>query len=98
VLECAAYGVPDEKWGEAVAASVVLAPGSSHDTDSIRNDVRALIAAYKIPEHIEFPAALPRNTSGKVLRRDLRKRVAGRIGSGTEKSYQEEGGHGHPEA
>jgi fatty-acyl-CoA synthase len=79
VLDCAAYGVPDEKWGEAVAASVVLAPGSSHDTDSIRTHLRALIAAYKVPRHIEFPAALPRTTSGKVLRRDLRERVAQQV-------------------
>src|SRR5689334_19793388 len=78
VLECAAYGVPDEKWGEAVAASVVLAPGSGHDQDSLRNDLRARIAAYKIPKHIEFPAALPRTTSGKILRRALRERMARR--------------------
>jgi fatty-acyl-CoA synthase len=76
VLESAVYGVPDEKWGEAVAASVVLAPGSRRDADSIRNDLRALIAAYKIPRHIEFAGALPRTTSGKVLRRDLRERAA----------------------
>ncbi len=74
VLDCAAYGVPDEKWGEAVAASVVLAPGSRHDADSLRAGLRELIAAYKIPKHIEFPAALPRTSSGKVLRRDLRDR------------------------
>jgi bile acid-coenzyme A ligase len=82
VLECAAYGVPDEKWGEAVAASVVLAPGSGHDQASIRNDLRARIAAYKIPKHVEFPAALPRTTSGKVLRRDLRERMAHQITAG----------------
>ena len=76
VVESAVYGVPDEKWGEAVAASVVLAPGSHRDTDSIRNDLRALVAAYKVPKHIEFAGALPRTTSGKVLRRDLRERAA----------------------
>ena len=47
--------------------------------DSIRNDLRALLAAYKIPRHIEFPAALPRTTSGKVLRRDLRERMAQKV-------------------
>jgi AMP-binding enzyme len=75
VLECAAYGVPDEKWGEAVAASVVLAPGSGHDRDSIRNNLRTRIAAYKIPKHIEVPAALPRTTSGKVLREHMAQQV-----------------------
>jgi len=82
VLECAAYGVPDEKWGEAVAASVVLAPGSGHDQDSIRNDLRARIAAYKIPKHIEFAATLPRTTSGKILRRALRERMAQQVRAG----------------
>jgi fatty-acyl-CoA synthase len=82
VLDCAAYGVPDEKWGEAVAASVVLAPGSSHDTDSIRTHLRALIAAYKVPRYIEFPAVLPRTSSGKVLRRDLRERMAQQVTAG----------------
>jgi len=82
VLECAAYGVPDEKWGEAVAASVVLAPGSGHDQDSIRNDLRARIAAYKIPKHIEFAATLPRTTSGKILRRALRERMARQVTAG----------------
>jgi fatty-acyl-CoA synthase len=82
VLESAVYGVPDEKWGEAVAASVVLAPGSRRDTASIRDDLRAFIAAYKIPKHIEFPAALPRTTSGKVLRRDLRERAVQQASAG----------------
>jgi acyl-coenzyme A synthetase/AMP-(fatty) acid ligase len=65
-----------------VAASVVLAPGSGHDQASIRNGLRARIAAYKIPKHVEFPAALPRTTSGKVLRRDLRERMAHQITAG----------------
>jgi fatty-acyl-CoA synthase len=82
VLDCAAYGVPDEKWGEAVAASVVLAPGSGHDADSLRAGLRELIAAYKIPKHIEFPAALPRTSSGKVLRRDLRDQMARQLTAG----------------
>ena len=83
VLDCAAYGVPDEKWGEAVAASVVLAAGSTRDTGSIRDELRTHIAAYKIPKHIEFPAALPRTTSGKVLRRDLRERMARQVTAAT---------------
>jgi len=69
-------------WGEAVAASVVLAPGSGHDQDSIRNDLRARIAAYKIPKHIEFAATLPRTTSGKILRRALRERMARQVTAG----------------
>lgn len=54
---------------------MVLAPGSGQDRDSIRNGLRALIEAYKIPKHIEFAAALPRTASGKVPRRDLRERM-----------------------
>jgi acyl-coenzyme A synthetase/AMP-(fatty) acid ligase len=55
---------------------------SGHDQESLRNDLRARIAAYKIPKHIEFPAALPRTTSGKILRRALRERMAQPVTAG----------------
>jgi long-chain acyl-CoA synthetase len=54
---------------------VVLAPGSGHDRESIRTGLRTRIAACKIPKHIEFAAALPRTTPGKILRRTLRERM-----------------------
>jgi len=74
VAEVAVIGVPDEKWGETVKAVVVLKPGSTPDAAGIITWARERIAAYKAPKSVEFIAALPRNASGKILRRELRER------------------------
>ena len=68
VAEVAIIGVPDEKWGEAVKAVVALKP----DADSILSFARSRIAAFKAPKSVEFIEALPRNASGKILKKDLR--------------------------
>ena len=65
-------GIPDDRWGEAVKAIVVLRPGASADAAALINHCRPLIAGYKVPKSVDFIAALPRNPSGKVLRRELR--------------------------
>jgi len=72
VADAAVIGVPDDKWGEAVKAIVVLRPGWTPIPPRSSPTGRTLIAGYKAPKSVDFVDALPRNPSGKVLRRELR--------------------------
>ena len=72
VAEVAVIGIPDEKWGEAVKAVVALKPGQTATADEIIAFARSRIAAFKAPKSVDFIDALPRNASGKILRRELR--------------------------
>ena len=72
VAYVAVIGVPDEKWGEAVKAVVVLKPGAEASADDLIGFARTRIAGYKCPKSVDFIAELPRNPSGKILKRELR--------------------------
>jgi len=72
VQEVAVIGVPDEKWGEAVKAVVVLKAGHEASEEDIIAYARERIGGFKLPKSVDFIAALPRNATGKVLRRTLR--------------------------
>ena len=73
VNEVAVIGIPDEKWGEAVKAVVSPKPGVDQvDTESVIAHARERIAGFKVPKSVDVIAALPRNASGKILRRELR--------------------------
>jgi long-chain acyl-CoA synthetase len=73
VVEAAAFGVPDERWGERVHAVVAVQPGAEVDADALIAHCRERIAAYKLPRSMDLrDEPLPKSGAGKVLKRDLR--------------------------
>ena len=77
VLECAAFGVADEEWGEAVAVAVVLRPGMPVSESELRAHLEARIARYKMPRRWLWIDALPKTALGKVQRAALAQRLTG---------------------
>ena len=73
VADAAVVGVPDELYGEAVAAFVQLRPGAQVSAEALVEHCRAHLAGYKKPRHVRFVEALPRNSLGKVLKAELRR-------------------------
>jgi fatty-acyl-CoA synthase len=72
VLEAAVVGRADDRWGEVPVAFVVLRPGATATADELMEHCRKQLARFKVPKDMIFLDALPRNPSGKVLKRELR--------------------------
>ena len=72
IAEVAVVGLPDQRWGECVTAVVVLRPGTSLALETLREHCAGRLGGFKIPKRLELRDALPRNPSGKVLKRVLR--------------------------
>jgi acyl-coenzyme A synthetase/AMP-(fatty) acid ligase len=77
VAECSVFGVPDEKWGEAVHAAVRLVPGVVVNAAELIGFVKSELGSVKAPKTIHFVAELPRNAAGKVSRAAVRELVVG---------------------
>jgi fatty-acyl-CoA synthase len=76
IVEAAAIGVDDERFGQRLKAFVVVRDGMSLTTDEVRDYVRENLATYKVPREVVFLDQLPRNPTGKVLKRELAARDA----------------------
>jgi acyl-CoA synthetase (AMP-forming)/AMP-acid ligase II len=72
IVEVAVFGVDDEKFGQRLKAVVVLRDGSELSPDEIKTHVKANLAAYKVPRDVAFMDELPRTSTGKVLKRELK--------------------------
>lgn len=78
IADVAVIGVPDTRWGEVPMAVVVPRPGAAVTAEEIAAHCQGQLARYKIPRRVETVDVLPRNAAGKVLKRELRWRYAGR--------------------
>lgn len=82
VAECCVFGVADERLGEEVGAAVVLKPGERVSDSELREHCAVIMAKHKVPRYIWFlDEALPRNASGKFLKRELRDRLSPKVES-----------------
>ncbi len=78
IADVAVIGAPDERWGETVVAVVVPKPGENPTERDVIEYARGKIAHFKSPSRVEFVSELPRNATGKILKRDLRLKFSGR--------------------
>lgn len=73
VVECAVVGIPDEKYGEALFAAIVIQPGKTLTSDQIVEHCRSRIGGYKIPRQMAIVQQLPKSAMGKILKSELRR-------------------------
>lgn len=76
IAEAAVFAIPDPRWVERVAAAVVLKPGQATTVEDIRARASRRLASYKCPKTVVFVESLPKNATGKILKRELRTQYA----------------------
>jgi long-chain acyl-CoA synthetase len=80
VAECSVFGVPDDRLGEEVGIAIVVKPSETLTADEFRAHCADIMAKHKVPRYVWFLAdALPRNASGKFVKRDLRDRLSAEL-------------------
>jgi fatty-acyl-CoA synthase len=95
LAEVSVIGVPDQRWGEAVNAVVVLRPGEELTGEQVIANARQHIGGFKLPKRVYFAGELPKNVSGKVLKTRLREMVAdGQLDQQTQAAPIQEGADG----
>ena len=75
VAEAAVIGLPDTRWGEAVTAVIALRPGKHVTLEELRDFAAQSLARYKLPQRLHIVDELPRNSTGKVLKYQLREEL-----------------------
>lgn len=90
VHEVGVVGVPDEEWGEAVAAAVVVLPGEHLTALELQSWVKSRLRSTKSPQHVAFVEELPYNETGKLLRRVLQSEFATLLGENTPRLVDQE--------
>jgi acyl-CoA synthetase (AMP-forming)/AMP-acid ligase II len=75
VMECAVVSAPDERWGERVQAVVVLKQGQEATAEELITHCKERLAGYKCPKAVDFWEALPKTPIGKILRKDVKKKL-----------------------
>ena len=79
INECAVVGIPDDEWGELIAASLILEKETEIDLKALDNWLRSRIPSYKLPRHYIFQEDLPRNVLGKVTKNVLKQIIKDQI-------------------
>ncbi len=72
VMQCAVFGMPDDRWGEAVTAAIVLKPSAELNEETIITFCKELMPSFKVPKKIYFRASLPVSAANKILKRELK--------------------------
>jgi long-chain acyl-CoA synthetase len=85
IAEVAVFAIPDPKWVERVAAAVVLKPGRATTAEDIRRRAAQSLASYKCPKTVLLVDSLPKNATGKILKKELRRQYADLLKSGAGK-------------
>ncbi|HEU0192010.1 MAG TPA: AMP-binding protein [Mycobacterium sp.] len=76
IADCAVFGIPDDEYGESVAAVIELRDGRPADADAIKAWLHDRVAGFKVPRQIAFGTGLPREDSGKIFKRKLREQYS----------------------